>query len=152
MKRKTVIYYILVIYWLTIIGYGYCLDKYSLGVILGVPTGVDLKIQNTKDTFIELSLNFDTQINFFELHLEYLKQNYKLIPKEELSGDLPVFWGPGIYIITQEKMGLKFTLGVEYIFKEIPFNIFVKISPCINIVPSISVYFAPSIGIRYIFR
>lgn len=135
-------------------------DKYSAGVVLGEPTGLTAKIQITKTKVIDLATSFDTQIQYYYFSTDYLIQNYNMIPKGDFTGTLPAFWGYGIRVENNNnsrkdnstEIGLRFIIGAEYIFQEIPFNIFVKIVPTVNLAPATSVFLAPSLGIRYIFK
>lgn len=129
--------------------------EFSLGVVLGEPTGLSIKISQTKTLAHDIALNFNTADNYLYLSWDVLKYDYTKITSKELSGSFPIFYGLGLRAInTNEELHLaiRFVLGLEYIFSDIPFNIFVKLAPTINLVPHTRVGIAPAIGIRYIFK
>ncbi|MEN3013898.1 MAG: hypothetical protein ABDH23_04695 [Endomicrobiia bacterium] len=129
--------------------------EFSLGVVLGEPTGLSLKIQQKKTLAHDIALNFNTADNYLYLSWDVLKYDYTKITSKELSGSFPIFYGLGLRAINYSEdlhLAIRFILGLEYIFADIPFNIFVKLAPTINLVPHTRVSIAPAIGIRYIFK
>lgn len=129
--------------------------EFSLGVVLGEPTGLSLKIQQKKTLAHDIALNFNTADNYLYISWDVLKYDYTKITSKELSGSFPIFYGLGLRAINVHEelhLAIRFVLGLEYIFSDIPFNIFVKLAPTINLVPSTRVSIGPAIGIRYIFR
>ena len=132
--------------------------RVSVGVIIGEPTGLSCKIW-PKNKEIAFDLAFAFKFNdLLYFHFDFLKHNFKLIPKEELTGDLPLFWGLGLKIknrkIKDESksyFGLRAPVGFEYIFKEIPFDIFAEIVPVVLLTPNITAELNAVIGIRYHF-
>jgi hypothetical protein len=127
----------------------------SLGISLGEPTGISLKIQQQKKFVYDFATSFATEDKYFYLHCDFFKYDYEKITSKELTGKLPLFYGIGIKLESakeKNKIGVRFVGGIEYIFADIPFEIFFKIAPYIEIVPSTAVGIAPSIGIRYIFK
>ena len=132
---------------------GYC--NFSVGISLGNPTGISLKLQSQKKLVYDLVTNFSSDPQYFYLHCDFLKYDYEKIVSKELTGKFPVFYGIGLKIENvgeENRLGFRFVIGLEYIFADIPFEIFFKLAPYINIVPSTAVGIAPSIGIRYIFK
>jgi hypothetical protein len=135
--------------------------KYGFGIIVGEPTGINFEIDVTKDkkTFnsIELALNFNTVNNFFYFHCDYLIKSVQL-PKKDLTGNLPIFYGLGIKYetfgkhTTETVFGIRPIVGVEYVFYEIPFNIFAMLVPSIDISPEVNIYLSPAFGVRYYFK
>ncbi len=129
--------------------------EFSIGVVLGEPTGISLKISPSKNLAHDVGLNFNTSDNYLYLSWDVLKYDYSKITSKELSGSFPIFYGLGIRAINigdELHLALRFVIGLEYIFSDIPFNIFVKLAPTINVVPSTKASIAPAIGIRYMFR
>jgi hypothetical protein len=129
--------------------------RLSFGISLGDPTGLSLKIQQQKTSVYDLCINFSTKDSYLYFHTDFLKYDYEKIVSKELSGQFPVFYGLGIKIESIGEttvFGIRLVGGLEYIFSDIPFEIFFKIAPVIELVPSTSVRIAPSVGIRYIFK
>ncbi len=130
-------------------------EEISLGIVLGEPNGLSLKLQQNKNFVLDNSIGFNTKDNYFLFCIDFLKYDYGKITPKEITGKIPVFYGLGIKIENIKKdtlLGVRFVCGVEYIFEEIPFNIFVKIVPTLNLLPETSAYIYPAIGIRYILK
>ncbi len=116
---------------------------------------MSLKIQQRKDFVYDFVTNFASKPQYLYLHCDFLKYNYEKITSKELTGKLPVFYGIGLKLEDTEddtNIGLRFVIGIEYIFADIPFEIFFKIAPYVDLLPTTAVGIAPSIGIRYIFK
>lgn len=130
----------------------------SIGLSIGKPTGisVNIKTNNKKEHLgYDVGLTFNTAEDNFYLAFDVIKYNYQKIVSKELTGKIPIFYGIGCVISSQKKsnkLGMEMVLGVEYIFSDIPFNIFFRLSPIILMVPSVDIDIAPAVGIRYIFK
>lgn len=127
----------------------------SLGAVLGEPTGLSLKLQQNKNFVFDTGLEFNTKDDYLLFTLDGLNYNYDKIKSKEFTGSFPVFYGLGIKIesnINDTEFGVRFVGGVEYIFSDLPFNIFVKVVPTLNITPKTSIYIYPAIGVRYILK
>jgi len=143
--------YIFLVFNISSFAYG----SFSFGISLGNPTGLSLKIQQRKDFVYDFVTNFATNPQYLYLHCDFLKYNYEKITSKELTGKLPIFYGIGLKFENTKNttnIGLRFVCGIEYIFADIPFEIFFKVAPYIEIFPLTAVGIAPSIGIRYIFK
>ncbi|MFN3550422.1 MAG: hypothetical protein ACK4WJ_01215 [Endomicrobiia bacterium] len=130
-------------------------EEISLGIVLGEPNGLSLKLQKNKNFILDTGIGFNTKENYFLFCLDFLRYDYGKIKSKEITGKIPVFYGLGMKMENTKKdtlFGIRFVCGVEYIFEDIPFNIFVKIVPTLNLVPETSAYIYPSIGIRYILK
>jgi hypothetical protein len=138
------------------------LNKYGIGIILGEPSGInfeiDMRNNSQKSNSIEFATNFNTAEKYFYFHCDYLIKDHKYVPKKDLTGRIPIFYGFGIKYVTYNSntthniFGIRTVFGVEYIFDEIPFNIFAMLSPVIEISPETSLYLSPSFGVRYFFN
>jgi len=130
-------------------------EEVSIGVVLGEPTGLSFKIQKDKNFVFDSGLEFNTKDNYLYLNFDFFKYDYTKITSKEITGKFPIFYGLGIKFENTKKeteIGLRFVGGIEYIFADIPLNIFIKISPTLNLIPSTSIEIAPSLGVRYILK
>lgn len=146
----------IVLFFILLINFAFIVRaEFSLGVVLGEPTGISLKVSPSKNLAHDVALNFNTADNYLYVSWDVLKYDYTKITSKELTGSFPIFYGLGLRAINigeELHLGIRFVFGLEYIFSDIPFNIFVKLVPTINVVPSTRASIAPAIGIRYIFR
>ena len=130
-------------------------EELSIGVVLGEPTGFSFKIQKDKNFVFDSGLSFNTKDNYVFLNFDFLKYDYTKITSKEITGKFPIFYGLGLKFENTKKeteVGLRFIGGIEYIFADIPFNIFIKISPTLNLISETSLEIAPSLGVRYIIK
>ncbi len=156
---------ILIFYTLFLFSMLYSKDtKYGVGIILGNPEGLSFEIdrfslKDKKSDSISMAINFNTKEEYFYFHIDYLIKDHKFIQKKDLTGELPFYWGIGLklesknYISMIENIfGIRFILGAEYRFEEIPFTIFTILAPVIDFSPKTSISLAPSLGVRYLFK
>lgn len=126
--------------------------KFGLGVILGEPTGICLKMWTSESTAIDGVMAWSFSENgYFQVHSDYLWHNFTLIKIKKVK--LPIYYGPGarIRIGNDTKMGIRGVLGIEYIFSEVPLDVFLEVVPIIEVFPSTGFNLNASIGARYFF-
>lgn len=134
--------------------------NYSLGIVLGDFTGMSFQVDKIsysrkKSTALDFALNFNTGMEYFCLYVDYLLKDNNVVKKVDFTGELPFLCGIGLKMNSYGKengYGLRLILGFEYIFKEIPFNVFGTLSPTIDLKPKTSLYLSPSFGVRYCFK
>lgn len=127
----------------------------SLGIVLGEPSGISIKLLQHKKMAYDISCSFNTRNDYLLLNFDFLRYDYNKISSKELTGQIPICYGLGISIDQNRHdtyLGLRIIGGIEYLFADIPINIFAKIAPVVNIYPSTAVHIAPCIGVRYIFK
>ena len=71
------------------------------------------------------------------------------------KGELPVYFGLGGRVVFREKhddkVGIRFPLGINYIFDNAPFDAFLEIVPILDLTPDTDFDLEAAIGIRYFF-
>lgn len=127
---------------------------FGLGIILGEPTGISGKFHLSKTNAIDGALAWSLQDdNDLHLHGDYLYHNYSWIITD--TGELPVYFGIGGRIKLREKhddeIGIRFPVGLAYIFEEAPFDIFVEVVPIMNLAPDTDFDLNAAIGGRFFF-
>ncbi len=129
----------------------------GLGVIVGDPTGISAKHwlgQDKKKQAIDCAISWSAgSSSDFYFHSDWLKHKYNLVKVKDLTGKLPVYYGCGIKLSSGEEttLGIRVPLGAEYIFAEIPFDLFVEAAPVINLTPSFEIDLNAGIGVRMFF-
>jgi len=129
-------------------------ESFGLGIILGEPTGISLKIWQGKETAIDGAIAWSLgKNNSLHLHGDYLFHKFELLKVKK--GKLPIYYGFGARIRIQEnndsKLGFRFPLGLNYLFERSPFDIFLEIAPIFNIFPSTDFDLNASFGVRFFF-
>ena len=125
----------------------------GIGIIVGEPTGVDLKWFLSHEHAIEGALAWSLSgDNNLHLQAEYLFHNYGLITVKQ--GKLPLFFGVGGRLIIREnqdnKLGIRIPVGLAYEFNE-PFDVFFEIVPILDLTPDTDFDLEAAIGGRFWF-
>jgi hypothetical protein len=118
----------------------------GIGVVIGEPTG--------------LTVRFNRNANNFQVHAAWSFANdggLNLSGDYLRSGNLadedfpPFYYGIGARIKFADKssVGIRIPLGMNYFFKNDPFELFGEVVPIIRIIPDTGVYFGAAAGIRY---
>jgi hypothetical protein len=126
----------------------------GLGIIVGEPTGIDLKVflggVNAIEGAAAWSLSGD---NEFHIQLDYLYHFYEWI--EVKKGSLPVFMGIGGRIALRENqddlVGIRIPFGLAYEFADGIFDVFGEIVPVLNLAPDTDFDLEGAIGGRFWF-
>ncbi|HPS65901.1 MAG TPA: DUF3996 domain-containing protein [Ignavibacteria bacterium] len=129
----------------------------GLGLMLGEPTGVNLKSWISESSAFDVGLAWSfTHEGSLHIHADYLYHNYNLI-----NSDIPFYVGIGGRIKlhnTSEggkddaRLGVRVPVGLDFFIKDIPVDIFVEIAPIVDLTPSTEVTFNGGVGFRYFFK
>lgn len=132
---------------------------FGLGIIIGEPTGVGMKAHLNSGNALAFGVAWSLEDeNQLHVHCDYLYHNYDLIFVEE--GELPLYFGVGGRIkINEDKngesgddnLGVRFPVGLAYIFEDAPFDIFLEIVPILDLTPDTDFDLNGAIGGRFWF-
>ncbi len=134
-------------------------STFGLGVIIGEPTGIGMKLflnsGNALDFGVAWSLEDENELH---VQADYIYHNFDLITVEQ--GEMPLYFGIGGRIkINEDKgdkdrddnIGIRFPVGLAYIFDNAPFDIFLEIVPILDIAPDTDFDLNGAIGGRFWF-
>lgn len=126
----------------------------GLGIIIGEPTGIDLKVFLGEVNAIEGAAAWSLSgNNEFHLQVDYLYHFYDWIKVEK--GLLPVFFGVGGRLVLRENaddlLGIRFPVGLTYEFAGGVFDVFGEIVPVLNVTPDTDFDLEGAIGVRFWF-
>ena len=127
---------------------------FGLGIIVGEPTGIGMKTHLSSGNALAFAIAWSVEKDN-ELHVQgdYLYHNYDLITVEE--GEMPLYFGIGGRIKLNEdkddNVGIRFPVGLDYIFANAPFDIFLEIVPILDLAPDTEFDLNGAIGGRYWF-
>jgi hypothetical protein len=127
-------------------------EGFGLGVLLGEPTGINFKAWTGYRTAIVGTAAWSFGYNnHFQGNIDYIFHDFDLIRLDEEY--LPVYYGIGFRVITTTdvRMGFRIPLGINYMFKKAPLDIFVELAPVFDIAPKTELLLNGGIGIRYFF-
>lgn len=125
--------------------------NFGIGVMLGEPTGISIKSWTGPDAAFALgaawSLTGDEAIH---LHGDYLRHVWF---QDVETGQLAFYFGLGARIIFSDdaEAGIRIPLGLNYLFSEAPFDVFVEAVPILNLTPSTDFAGNGAVGFRYYF-
>lgn len=142
---------------------------FGLGFMLGEPTGISAKYWLAGDRALDAGLAWGLwHGGYVHLHGDYLFHNMGLIPVGK--GKLPLYYGPGLRIRswnggrywhrgryhdhngTRVDIGVRFPVGLAYLFEGAPVDIFLELVPTLDLMPSTTLDIGGAIGVRYWFR
>ena len=126
---------------------------FGLGIILGEPTGISGKLWTGKSTAIDGAIAWSSGKNSaLHLHADYLLHNFNLFKVEK--GKLPLYYGIGgrVNLQNDTSVGVRIPVGINYIFANAPFDIFLEIVPLLDLVPNTEFRLNAGLGVRYFFK
>lgn len=131
--------------------------QFGLGIITGEPTGVSMKYWMGKDTAIDgaVAWSFAKDANL-HVHADWLHHNWSFLKNafEVESGELPLYYGIGSRIRFDDdtRLGMRFVIGMEYIWDTAPFDLFFEAAPILDIAPETTLEGNVALGVRYWFE
>lgn len=123
---------------------------FGAGIIIGDGIGITGRYNVSKKNAFEGMLSMPSE-NKLSIAMDYVWNDYKALPKAE-EGVLALVYGCGIAIRDGGQLGLRGKIGIEYVFENYPFDVFLELAPVLKISPSMGMYFSGGIGARYFFE
>lgn len=128
--------------------------KFGAGLIVGEPTGLSAKYFLTESVAIDGAFGWafrdETDLH---LHGDILWHKFDLF--DVSGGSLPLYFGVGgrVKFIDNrdDRAGIRFPVGVSYMFDNIPVDIFAEVAPIIDFTPETRGGITGGIGARYWF-
>ena len=135
--------------------------EFGAGIIIGEPTGLSFKYwldgDNKNAVVGAIAWSLDNN-KFFQIHADYLFHNYRIFKIKK--GKLGFYFGGGARIKIRNdndkdkddtRLGLRIPFGLDYVFSNVPIDIFLEIVPVMDLIPSTDFNLNASIGARYFF-
>lgn len=128
--------------------------KAGLGIVVGEPTGISFKYnmndENAIDAAAAWSLSGDNDLH---LRADYIYHRYDVITVKK--GRLPLFFGVGGRVEFREnaddRVGIRFPIGLDYYFAGSPFDVFVEVVPVLEVAPDTEFDLEGALGGRFWF-
>jgi hypothetical protein len=132
-------------------------NKYAgVGFIVGEPTGLSAKFFLNNEHALQFGLAWSLD-GANELHLQgdYIWHRYGLIDLKN-GDEMPLYFGVGGRFIFSEGdkddiFGIRFPVGLDYLFTNYPFDIFVEIVPILDLTPDSDFDLEGALGARFWF-
>ncbi len=125
-------------------------DK-KLGVGMAIPASITIKLWTNVINSVDIKIGWNLDNDKSRICFDYLWHNFDFFSETE---NLNFYYGLGGKFCSGEKkdrLGLRITFGINYIFREAPFDFFMEISPTLQLSPSTKLEIDPAIGLRYFF-
>lgn len=129
-------------------------NQFGLGITLGVPAGANGKYFIDKYNAVDAGFGWSPDSDHdFHIYADYLYHIYSLI--DAASGETPIYLGVGTRAVFRDdkdnKAGFRFPLGVDHLFKSVPFDVFAEIVPVFNVSPDTEFDLEGLVGARFSF-
>lgn len=124
--------------------------NFGLGLMVGEPSGVSIKSWNSKFSAFNVGAAWSLSDNqAVHLHADFLMHSWF----SENDDRLAFYYGIGGRIIFADNpnAGARIPLGLNYVFKTFPFDLFVEAVPILDFTPSTKLAGNGAFGIRYYF-
>lgn len=130
-------------------------DKVGVGIVLGDPLGIAVKLWNGKETAFDGVISLGQSRTFY-VHADYLFHNYEILKsmaKDVKGGELVFYYGGGAYLSFWNTnvigLGARLPIGVEYLSN--PFDIYFELAPAFAITPAMGLGLYGGLGVRFDF-
>lgn len=129
---------------------------FGVGIMLGEPTGIVAKYWFNRLWSVDGAFAWSfTQGGFFYTHADLLYNIYNILESQNFS--LPVYVGVGARLLfggltlTNNIFGIRIPVGVNFILRQLPVDLFVEVAPGIDLIPDSNFSFGGGVGARYYF-
>ena len=129
-------------------------NGFGLGILLGQPSAISAKLWTTSSTAFDFGLgySFESQ-NRVHIHADYLFHVKNIFNTTE---NISLYYGPGarlkLYENDDSRFGVRFDVGLVWIPRNTPIDVFLEIAPILDIIPETSFAMNGGIGVRYFFN
>ncbi len=154
MKRLLIFTVLLLIIVPQIAAAGSNKSGFGAGIIVGEPTGIDLKYWLGADSALQGAVAWSTSSNSsMHLHLDYIIHKWDII--DVSSGSMPLYFGVGGRVKfrddADDDIGIRVPIGLAYMFANDPFDLFLEVVPILDLSPDTDFGFNAAIGGRWFF-
>lgn len=142
---------------------------FGIGIMVGEPTGLSAKLWTGEGGALAFGLAYGGfgRGGYVHAHADYLFHNFNLINVSK--GRMALHYGPGVRVRSwsgdqywnngryydsrggHTRLGIRFPVGLTYMFGAAPIDIFLEAAPALDIVPGTSFDVNGGLGFRYYF-
>lgn len=127
--------------------------EFGMGAIMGDPTGLNAKVWTGYSTAVDFAAawSIDSR-NSFNFHMDYLFHDYGVF--NVTKGKLPLYYGIGgrFRDAADSHVGVRFPIGVNYLFARSPLDVFFEVAPVMDLTPKTDFDLDAGIGMRFYFK
>lgn len=125
---------------------------FGLGVIIGEPCGLSFKNWIGNKTAVSWGVAWSiVHSGSLHFHADYLIHNHRLIQVPEVK--LFLYYGVGGRLKTRhhDRIGVRFPVGLCYVFEKIPLDVYLDIVPLLDLTPDRGTELMIGFGFIYYF-
>lgn len=131
----------------------YLEDRFGMGLMVGEPIGLTLKYWLNESWAVDgaIAESFHRE-NGLQLHSDILWHKFGVFDVSE--GRLPLYFGAGVrgkFQDGDDEFGIRFPIGVTYMFDNRPIDVFFEVAPILTLTPSVRGDFNVVLGARFWF-
>lgn len=126
-------------------------ENFGIGIMIGEPTGLSIKSWQGDISAFNIGAAWSlTESEALHLHGDFLLHSWF---DDVDTGRFAFYYGIGARVLFADdaKAGARIPLGLNYIFPEAPFDLFVEAVPIIDLTPDIEFAGNGGVGLRYYF-
>jgi hypothetical protein len=127
--------------------------KTGVGIIAGEPSGFAFKWWSDGPTAIDAVVGWSLDDGDFYAHSDYLW--HREFEDVDIGGTVPLYFGVGGRLLLRDdddsKVGVRIPVGVDFLFADGRFDVFVEIAPIFNFVPDTEFDLSGGVGARFYF-
>jgi len=140
-------------------------DGIGVGIIVGEPTGLSLKNWVSEKRAYDAGAAWSFSENeSFQLHADYLIHDFTLVKDDPADMRISLYYGIGARVKMKDDddnngrndedalVGIRFPLGVSYLFVKNPVELFLEFVPVFDFVPETDFDLNAAVGVRYYFN
>lgn len=128
--------------------------KFGLGIILGEPTGISMKVKLSGNSAVDGALGYSfLKYGSVHIHADYLQEITKL------GSEVPFYIGVGGRIKTNNsekkedtRFGVRVPVGINFEPKSTPIELFLEFVPVMDLTPATDFSINAAAGVRYYFN
>ena len=127
---------------------------FGLGILIGQPTGISAKYWTSGSTAFDFGVGYSFEkYSRMHLHVDYLFHTKSVFNTTE---NIALYYGPGarlkLYEHADSRLGVRFNVGIVWIPRNSPVDVFVEIAPLLDIIPETAFSLNGGIGVRFFFN
>lgn len=124
--------------------------NFGIGVMVGEPTGISVKnwLSGSSAFDVGAAWSLGNRNEAIHLHADYLMHSWFA----DAEG-LAFYYGIGGRVIFADDptAGIRVPIGLNYVFTEVPFDLFVEAVPILDLTPDFEFAGNGAVGVRYYF-
>jgi hypothetical protein len=122
-------------------------EDLGVGVALGQPMGATAKYWLSSSVAVDAMMGYHFNSNF-DMHADYLWHSFSSFAVS--SGRLPFYLGLGgrVLLGDDSQFGLRFPLGLSYLFPSDPIELFAEVAPVVKLTSGVGADIDGIVGIR----